>query len=158
MEPVRDDLDERVRRAGEPAREAVDRVVAAAFAAPSAPDRGRRRATIALGWAASLAVIVGLGGWWWQREGQRPPAGVYRVEIVSEHVPSKPVVPSRVDRAPGGSVGPGVFRGEAVQTAAPSPVIGLQTEHGATVILTTDVADDPLPRGADVIVGGGEQR
>jgi hypothetical protein len=158
MEPVRDELDERVIRAGEPAREAVDRVVAAAFAGPSADATDRRSWPVALGWAsACLVAVVSVGAWWWHREAQ-PPAGVYRVEIVSSPVPSVPMLPTGVDRAPGGTAAPGVFRGEAVRTAAPSPVIGMHTERGTTLILTTDIADDPLPHGADVIVGAGEQR
>jgi ferric-dicitrate binding protein FerR (iron transport regulator) len=128
MEPVRDDLEERVRCAARPDEAAVERVVRAALsAAPDASagwqlDGAQSRA--GQRWPAAFAVasvclvaVVALGAWWCAR------------------------VPAPEAHA-----------------EAQGQIISVTTDDGSTWILSTTPDDDWLPAGSSIVIGGGEAR
>jgi hypothetical protein len=163
MEPGRDDLDRRLRRAAEADPAAVDRVVSAALAsragrvvAPAWP-----RAVAALG--VCLVAAVALAAWWIARQAM-PPPGVYRVEAlpaataevgIRVQAPPQPGGRAPAPQPPADRCG--VYRVDAVPSPAPSHVIRVMADDGATWIVSTN-AGDALPPGKSVIVGGGEAR
>lgn len=134
---VSDDLDERVRQAGEVDSAVVDRLVRAALESDATARAAWPRAFAAL--AACLVAVVALGAWWVGRR-PAPPAGVYRVQATTE-VASE-----------------GVFQVEANQSLAPPRVIQLTSDGGATWILSTTPEDNRLPPGSAIVIGGGEVR
>jgi hypothetical protein len=160
MEPVRDELGERVRVAGDLPAALVERVVAAALSeAPAQPSRlGDWPAAVACV-AACLAAVVGLAVWWCGRQ-PAAPAGVYRAEAVAAAAASASPLPAPIHRDPSPvpARAAGTFRVEAQRSVAPSPVLQVRTTDGASLILSTNVADEALPAGTVLVVGGGDQR
>jgi hypothetical protein len=145
----RDDLGERLRRAGEADGATVDRVARVALA-PGALDRGAvvRRPLLAVA-AVCLAAVVAVGAWW--SRGPTPPVGaVYRVRAL-------PPEQEGAERAASPVPAPrGVYRATAESAVAPEDVIRITADDGTTWIVSTNVVDDGVPRGGAVVIGGEE--
>ena len=158
------DIDDSLREAGEPDQAAVDRVVRRAL---TGTGRGALRWTYPVAvLAVGAAVVAAVGVWRHARPAGPEPAGVFRVT-------ANPSVPSTaVDRMPstrshdGTGAAPfsaspdgldGVYRAEATRSPVLSRVIRVTTDDGTTWILSLE-ADDALPAGTAIIVGGGDGR
>jgi hypothetical protein len=141
---VRDELDERLRRAARPEPADVDRIVTAVLAGDGdvvARASSLHQLSPAI-WtlAASLVVAAALGGWRYVHQEARPAAaGVYRVEAVS-------AAPS------------GAYVAESIPPPGPSRVLSMKADNGATWIFSTTPDDDWLPAGKSIVIGVGESR
>jgi hypothetical protein len=133
----RDDLDDRVRRAGTPEPATVERVVRAALDSDPTTHAARPRVFEVL--AAGVMGVVALSVWWCARPPDRVNDGVFRAEAVLDPAPT------------------GVYRSQAEVVEPSSRAIRITTDGGPAWILSTVPSDDWLPPGSSVVIGGREQ-
>ena len=127
-----DDLDDRLRRAAEPEPEVVDRVVRVALASAGA---GRTESAImpVREWHGAFATLA---------------ACLVAMVTLGVWWCARQASPASV----------GVYRVEASRSVITSRVMGLTTDDGTTLILSTMPGDDWLPPGSGIVVGGGDPR
>lgn len=158
------DIDDWLREAGEPERAAVDKVVERALT--GAETSAHRWAYGVAVLAVGAAVVAAVGVWRHEQSTGPDAAGVYRVNAIPSVASSAVVL-----MVPGGSRGSetarssnpapagldGLYRAEATRSPVRSRVIRVTAEDGTTWILSSG-ADDALPAGMAIIVGGGDGR